>query len=108
MTPHRCAMPDCQRDATGIFCPHHYFLLPAKDAKWLVRLQIMIARSDDAEMKGHLREQLHGYTQQAIRTLQNAEALSPPYSASAVARPIPREAPVTSARVPGPISIARS
>ncbi len=69
MTPHRCAMPDCCNDATGIFCADHYFSLPAKDARWLVRLQIMIARSDDAELKGHLREQLHGYTQQAVRTL---------------------------------------
>lgn len=74
MTPHRCAMPDCQNDATGIFCADHYFHLPPKDAKWLVRLQIMIARSDDAELKSHLREQLHGYTQQAVRTLRAAEA----------------------------------
>lgn len=76
MTAHRCAMPGCHQDATGIFCSSCYFRLPAKDAKWLVRLQIMIARSDDTELKDHLREQLHGYTQAAIRTLRNAEARS--------------------------------
>jgi hypothetical protein len=74
MVLHRCAMPGCQEDATGIFCPGHYVQLPPKEAKWLVRLQIMILRSDDADRKQHLREQLHGYTQAAIRLLQKSEA----------------------------------
>lgn len=76
MTAHRCAIPGCEHDANGIFCSNHYFRLPPADAKWLARLQIMIARSDDADLKTHLREQLHGYTQAAIRILQESQQLS--------------------------------
>lgn len=71
MTPHRCAVPDCANDATGIFCPDHYIALPPKEAQWLVRWQIKTLRCEDGETKQHMREQLHGYTQQAIRTLQS-------------------------------------
>lgn len=86
---HRCAMPGCEHDATGIFCSSHYFRLPPADARWLARLQIMISRSEDPELKGHLREQLHGYTQAAIRLLLQADAIavaasSPPETLGAI------------------------
>lgn len=87
MTPHRCAMPNCQHDATGVFCSPHYFLLPAKDARWLARLQIMIARCDDTETKQHLREQLAGYTAIAVRTLQRSEASTSSQATPDSARP---------------------
>lgn len=76
MTPHRCAVPDCPNDATGIFCPDHYIALPPKQAQWLVRWQIKMMRCEDGDTKQHMREQLHGYTQEAVRTLQNSGAKS--------------------------------
>lgn len=87
MMPHPCAMPGCEADATGVFCSRHYFLLPAKDARWLARMQILIARSDDAETKQHLREQLAGYTAMAVRTLQKSEAPTSSQAAPDSARP---------------------
>ncbi|RWE96794.1 hypothetical protein [Mesorhizobium sp.] len=72
MTPHRCAMPECPDDATGIFCPDHYIALPPKQAQWLVRWQIKMMRCEDADTKQHMREQLHGYTQEAVRTLEKS------------------------------------
>lgn len=76
MMPHRCAVPCCEQLATGIFCPDHYFRLPSKEARFLVRFQILMQRCDDDDMKRHMREQLHGYTQQAVRTIQRSEALT--------------------------------
>ncbi|MER8964458.1 hypothetical protein NKI25_01840 [Mesorhizobium sp. M0808] len=76
MTPHRCTVPGCPLDATGIFCPDHYCALPPKQAQWLVRWQIKMMRCEDADTKQHMREQLHGYTQEAIRTLQSSKAMS--------------------------------
>lgn len=73
-----CAMPDCQGDASGIFCPAHYFRLPPKQAQWLVRWQIRTMRCVDADTKRHMRDQLHGYVREAIRTIEQSEALSPP------------------------------
>ncbi|UVK45339.1 hypothetical protein BPNPMPFG_000866 [Mesorhizobium sp. AR07] len=83
MTPHRCAMPECPNEATGIFCPDHYVKLQPTQAKWLVRWQIKMMRCDDADTKQHMREQLHGYTQEAIRAIQSAEAISQAATASA-------------------------
>ncbi|MER8990453.1 hypothetical protein [Mesorhizobium sp. M0678] len=83
MTPHRCAMPECPNDATGIFCPDHYIALPPKQAQWLVRWQIKMMRCDDADTKQHMRDQLHGYTQEAVRAIQSAEAISQAATASA-------------------------
>ncbi|MER9127812.1 hypothetical protein NKH81_33070 [Mesorhizobium sp. M0959] len=77
-----CAMPACPSAATGIFCPDHYFRLPASQAHWLIRWQFKMLRCEDADTKQHMREQLHGYTQEAIRTLQSAEAISQAASAS--------------------------
>lgn len=87
MMPHSCAMPGCDADATGVFCSRHYFLLPAKDARWLARLQILIARTDDDETRRHLREQLAGYTSTAIRTLQKTEASTSSQATPDSARP---------------------
>lgn len=79
----RCAMPECLIEATGIFCPDHYFALPPKQARWLVRWQIKLARCDDEDTRQHMREQLHGYTQEAVRAIQSAEAISQAAPASA-------------------------
>lgn len=81
-----CAMPACPSAATGIFCPDHYFKLPASQAHWLVRWQFKMLRCEDADTKQHMREQLHGYTQEAIRTLQSAEAISQAAPASSARR----------------------
>ncbi|MES0164882.1 hypothetical protein NKJ87_02655 [Mesorhizobium sp. M0027] len=81
-----CAMPACSNAATGIFCPDHYFKLPASQAHWLVRWQFKMLRCEDADTKQHMREQLHGYTQEAIRTLRSAEAISHAASASSARR----------------------
>ncbi|MBZ9678931.1 hypothetical protein [Mesorhizobium sp. ES1-1] len=74
MTVHRCAMPECPREATGIFCPDHYVQLEPSQAKWLVRWEIKLARCEDEGTKQHMREQLHGYTQEAVRAIKSAEA----------------------------------
>lgn len=79
----RCAMPACPKDATGIFCPDHYVMLQPSQAKWLVRWQIKMMRCVDADTKQHMREQLHGYTQEAVRAIQSAEAISQAAPASA-------------------------
>lgn len=89
--PRACSVPGCRGDATGLFCPTHYFALPAKQARWIARLQIMIARADDDETKRHLGEQLHGYVCQAVRAIQNTEATSS-QAASAGARRLPSSA----------------
>ncbi|TPJ83879.1 hypothetical protein FJ422_16535 [Mesorhizobium sp. B2-6-3] len=83
MNSHPCAMPTCPKPATGIFCPDHYIALPPKEALWLVRWQIKTLRCEDADTKQHMQDQLHGYTAQAIRTLQSAEAISQAATASA-------------------------
>ncbi|TPL49124.1 hypothetical protein FJ937_16700 [Mesorhizobium sp. B2-4-4] len=87
MTLHRCAMPACPNEATGIFCPDHYYKLQPSQAKWLVRWQIKMQRCEDADTKLHMREQLHGYTQEAVRTIQSAEAISQAAPASARRQP---------------------
>ncbi|UDL90347.1 hypothetical protein LGH82_02905 [Mesorhizobium sp. PAMC28654] len=86
MTTHPCAMPSCPHPATGIFCPSHYFALLPKDAQWLVRWQIKMLRCEDADTQQHMREQLQGYTAQAVRTLQSSEAKSSSQAASDSAR----------------------
>ena len=75
MIRHPCRLPGCEKDAAGIFCPDHYFKLQPSQARWLNHMQAKIARCDDEE-RTYWREQLHGYIAQAIRTIQNTEALT--------------------------------
>ncbi len=81
MMPRRCAVPGCDRDALSIFCSECYFALPPKQAQWLVRWEIKIAREQDVDTRQHMREQLHGYVQEAIRTIQNSGASTPSQAA---------------------------
>lgn len=96
MTPHRCAVPDCTADATGFFCTEHYFQLPPKQAKWLVRWQIKMAREQDSDTRQHMREQMHGYVQEAIRTIQKSGAMAS-QAAPDSARRLPHPRPAAGA-----------
>lgn len=72
MIARRCAVPGCANDAADIFCLDHYFALPSKQAQFLHRWQFKTQRCEDADTKQHMREQLHGYVQEAIRTLEKS------------------------------------
>ncbi|CAN7163650.1 hypothetical protein LJR234_000318 [Mesorhizobium amorphae] len=72
MIARRCAVPGCAKDAADIFCLDHYFALPSKQAQFLHRWQFKMQRCEDADTKQHMREQLHGYVQEAVRTLEKS------------------------------------
>lgn len=74
MTARRCMVPGCCAEATEFFCQQHYFALPAKQAQFLFRWQFKMQRCEDADTKQHMREQMHGYLQEAIRTIEQSGA----------------------------------
>ncbi|RWN30156.1 MAG: hypothetical protein EOR97_17445 [Mesorhizobium sp.] len=74
MIARRCAFPGCPGETKDIFCLDCYFRLPSKDALFLHRWQFKMQRCDDPDTKQHMREQLHGYVQEAIRTLKKSVA----------------------------------
>ena len=92
MMPRRCAVPGCDRDASSIFCSEHYFVLPPRQAQWLVRWELKIARCPDGDTRQHMREQMHGYVQEAIRTIQKSEAIPSQAAPDSAGCPLPRRA----------------
>ena len=74
MTARCCMVPGCSYDATDFFCQKHYFKLPSTQAQFLFRWQFKMRRCEDAETQQHMREQLHGYVQEAIRTIEQSDA----------------------------------
>ena len=74
----RCPFPMCEEmvpnEPYALFCPHHHCLLPTDTTRFLFRWQIKLARCRDADEKQHMREQLPGYIQRAVRQLQSMEA----------------------------------
>lgn len=70
----RCPVPICTEPVPDepytLFCPTHHCLLPTATTRFLFRWQIKLSRCQDATLKQHMREQLHGYVQQAVRDLE--------------------------------------
>jgi hypothetical protein len=76
MTAPRCRVPGCAAEAEEFFCQRHYFVLPPVQAQFLFRWQFKMQRCRDDDTKQHMREQLHGYVQEAIRTIEQSVATS--------------------------------
>lgn len=74
----RCRMPGCreplQPGQFPVFCATHHFQLPAKETAFLFRWQMKAARCSDDEIRQHMKEQLHGYINQAVRKLEERVA----------------------------------
>lgn len=68
----RCPVPNCTKDAPrgSVFCPDHYFQIPPAYSRMVNRMAFECERAGDPEIKTHLREQLAGYIQVAIRSIE--------------------------------------
>lgn len=67
----RCPCPGCDREVQGdgFCCTEHYFALPQKEARSLLRLHISAKRERDPDNRAHLISQNHGYVASAFRRL---------------------------------------
>ncbi len=72
--PRRCPVPLCTEPMPqgkhALFCADCHFRLPYETTNRLFRLQLTCERAPDEATRQHLREQLHGYVQQAVRALR--------------------------------------
>jgi hypothetical protein len=70
----RCPVPGCTDpvpdEPYALFCPAHHCLLPTVRTRFLFRWQMKTARCRDDALKQHMREQMHGYVQEAVRELE--------------------------------------